>query len=191
MKKLIHEILFGKSSIVGGLIAIAVISAIALGCFCNKNKIESLTNSGSSSPSPSPTKAYTKADASKSEIPTEDEMQDIVRATLLDFNDAIKRADFTDFHKTIAKKWQEQITPEKFKQSFNTFVEKKLDISNVKTEKASFTSGPKIDKSRRMTELIVEGRYNITPIPFKFKLNYIPEGKDWKLYGIELDTRKD
>lgn len=197
MKKLINEIVFGKNSIVSGIIALSVISAIGLGCFCNKDKFNNLANSSSSSPtpnpspSPSPTKAYTKADASKTELPSDDEMQDIVRATLLDFNDAIKKGDFNDFHKTIAKKWQDQITPEKFKQSFSLFVEKKLDISGVKTQKAEFTSGPKIDKSRGLKELIVEGKYNITPLPVKFKLNYVPEGKEWKLYGIELDTRRD
>src|SRR5437868_14036543 len=95
MKKLINEILYGKNSMVSGLIALAVISAIGLGCFCNKDKFEGLSNTGSSSPtpnaaSPSPaaTKSYTKADASKNEVPSSDEMQDIVKKTLLDFNDS-------------------------------------------------------------------------------------------------------
>src|SRR5829696_5854783 len=108
MKQLINEILFGKNSMVSGIIALVVISAIGLGCFCNKDKFESLSNtssttpSPSASPSPSPTKAYTKADASKAQVPSDDEMQDMVKRTLLDFNDALQKEDFSDFHKTIS-----------------------------------------------------------------------------------------
>jgi hypothetical protein len=191
MKKILTEIFFGKNSITSGVLALLVISAIGLGCFCNKNKLESLSNSGTSTPTPAPTKAFTKADASKSEVPTDEEMQEIVKRTMLDFNDAIKKEDFTDFHSQISKKFKEQTTPEKFKRGFIQFIEKKLDISAIKSEKADFTSGPKIVKNNKNTELTVEGRYDISPNPVRFKLNYIPEDKDWKLFGIEVNTRKD
>ncbi|MBS1796380.1 MAG: hypothetical protein JSS81_21200 [Acidobacteria bacterium] len=199
MKNIINAFIYGKNSLAGGLVALAVVLAIGTGCFCNKDKINELTNKSGSSPSPaassspsaSATPSYKKADASKNEIPSNDEMQDIVKKTMLDFNDALQSGDFTDFHKTVAKKWQDQITPEKFKEGFSVFVNNKTNISNIKNEKAEFTSGPKIDRSRGLRELVVEGKYNTSPLPAKFKLQYISEGKDWKLYGIELDTRKD
>jgi len=193
MKKLLNEILFGKSSIVGGLLALAVISAIGLGCFCNKDKIESLSNSGtpSSTPTPAPTKAYTKADASKNEVPSDEEMQEIVKTTMLDFNDAVMKEDFTDFHSKISDAWRAEVTPEKFKQGFKAFIERKVDMSGIKSEKANFTSGPKINKTRKIPDLEVEGSYNISPAPVNFKLNYTAQGKDWKLAGIEVRRRKE
>lgn len=132
-----------------------------------------------------------KADASKAEIPADDELQYMAKTTLLDFNDAIQQADFTNFHRKIAKAWQKQVTPEQFKQGFNDFIVKKVEISEIKQMDANFTSSPKIDKSRGLKELVVEGRYDTSPLPTKFKLNYVPEGKEWKLYGIEVNTRKD
>ena len=197
MKKLINEMLYGKSSIFNGLIALSVIGFIGLGCFCNKDKMglgkndsSSPTPTASSSPSPSATKEYKKADASKAEIPSDDELQEIVKKTLLDFNSALQKADFEDFHSTVAKKWQDQISAAKFKESFQGFIDKKVDIGNIRNSTASFDEKAKIDRSRGLKELTVNGKYDTSPLPCKFKLKYIPEGKDWKLYGIEVDTRR-
>ena len=191
MKKILNEIFFGKNSIAGGLIALAVISAIGLGCFCNKDKIESLSNSGTTnSPTPSPTKAFTKADASKAEVPSDEEMQEIVKTTMLDFNDAVMVENFTEFHSKISDDWRKSTTPDKFKQGFKQFIERKVDMSAIKSEKADFTVGPKIEKKRNLSELLVEGTYNISPT-VNFKLNYVAQGKDWKLSGIEVQRRRE
>lgn len=195
MKKLLNEILFGKNSMVSGMIALSVISAIGLGCFCNKDKFEGLSNSGtttspspaaSASPSPEATKAYTKADASKSEIPSDDEMQDIVKKTMLDFNDALQKEDFTDFHKTVSKVWQKQITPDKFKESFKTFIDGDTDFGSIRSMKANFTSPPEITKSTGAKTLEAKGDYSTSPKNTEFELKYIPEGKEWKLIGIQV-----
>ncbi len=194
MKKAVNEILFGKNSMVSGLIALAVISAIGLGCVCpGKDKIDGLTNSGSTSspspdasPSPSATKSYTKADASKAEVPSDEEMQDMVKKTLLDFNDALQKEDFTDFHKTISKVWQKQITPDKFKESFKMFIDGDTDLSPIKSMTANFTTAPAITKSGGAKTLEAIGEYQTAPRLTTFDLKYIPEGKEWKLIGIEL-----
>jgi|SRR5215213_8636591 len=192
MKNLVNEIIFGKNSMVSGIIALVVISAIGLGCFCNKDKLESFTNSGSTtpspnaSPSPSPTKSYTKADASKAQVPSDDEMQDIVKKTLLDFNDALQKEDFNDFHKTISKVWQGQITPEKFKESFQDFINGDTDLSPIGSMDAKFTSPTAITKSSGVKTLETKGEYPTTPRKTEFELKYIAEGKEWKLIGLKL-----
>jgi hypothetical protein len=193
MKKLVNEILFGKNSMVSGIIALVVISAIGLGCFCNKDKFGGLTNSGSTttpspvaSPSPAPTKSYTKADASKAVVPSDDEMQDIVKRTLLDFNDALQKEDFTDFHKTISKVWQKQITPEKFKESFQTFIDGNTDLSPISSMNAKFTSPAEITKSTGVKTLEAKGEYATSPNSTEFELKYIAEGKEWKLIGLKV-----
>jgi len=43
-----------------------------------------------------------------------------------------------------------------------------------------------MDKGLR--KLIAKGCYDVTPRPVKFVLKWIPEGKQWKLFGIEVDT---
>jgi len=201
MKKVINQILFGKNSMVSGLLALAVISAIGLGCFCNRDKINELSNTGGTStspsptatpsPSPSPTKEYKKADASKNEIPGGDEMQDMVKKTLLDFNDSLQKEDFTDFHSKISRFWQKQTSPEKLKSSFQGFIDGNADLSPIRPMTARFTKGPETTRSLGMKTLEVNGEYPTSPITSTFELKYIAEGKEWKLAGIQVVTRVD
>lgn len=135
-----------------------------------------------------PNSSDEKADASKGEIPSEDELQEMSQKTLIDFNDAIEQEDFTDFFQTISKLWQRQSSPAKLKETFQPFIDKKVNIGAVRTMEANFTSKPRVDDSKGFKELIVEGRYDISPYPAKFQLKYTPQGKDWKLTGISVDT---
>lgn len=129
-----------------------------------------------------------KADASKGEIPTGDELQEMSQKTLIDFNDAIEQEDFTDFFQTISKLWQRQGSPAKLKETFQPFIDKKVNIGGIRAMEARFTSKPRVDDSKGFKELIVEGRYDTSPFPTKFELKFTPQGRDWKLTGISVDT---
>lgn len=129
-----------------------------------------------------------RADASRGEIPAGDELQEMSQKTLVEFNDSIEQEDFTDFYGSISKLWQRQSSPAKLKQTFQEFIDKKVNIGAVRTMEANFTSKPRVDDSKGFKELIVEGRYDTSPMPTKFQLKYTPEGKNWKLTGIFVDT---
>ena len=129
-----------------------------------------------------------KANASKGEIPEDEELQQMAKRDLLAFNDAVQDGDFTEFHSKISKLWQKQTTPERFNQAFAQFIEKKIDISEISSETATFSPEPSIETEASIKKLIVEGRYPTYAPPVKFVLKYIPEGKEWKLFGIEVDT---
>lgn len=195
MKKFINDILFGKNSMVSGVIALSVIALIGLGCFCNKDKFD-LSNIGSSnsstpnttSPSPTATKTIVKSDASKGQVPANDELQEIVKKTLLDFNDSVQKGDFNDFHANLCKPWKKQITPEKLEDSFRTFIDNKINISNISSYSADFSPAPEVGKEVGYQTLKLKGKYPTKPNYTKFELNYIPEGKDWKLSKIVVDT---
>lgn len=184
-----------NSSILNGVIALAVISMIGLGCFCNKDKFDFGNNNTketptpTATPSPSATKEYKKADASKYEIPSDDELQDIVKKTLLDFNDALLKEDFDDFHDSISKYWARQTTPEKMKASFQNLIDGDADMSEIKSMTAEFTKDAAIEREGSLRKLMTEGEYDTKDIKTKFELQYIPEGKAWKLFGIRVFTK--
>ncbi|NJM54422.1 MAG: hypothetical protein HC846_14225 [Blastocatellia bacterium] len=110
MKNTLHQIIWGKDKRFNGLIALGIVTLIVLGCNCNKlNELAQNSSNTSTNPSntfsptntgtsPKKDTTYTKADASKKEIPSDAEMQEIAKATLLDFNDALQSEDFTNFH---------------------------------------------------------------------------------------------
>lgn len=193
MKKLLNNIFYGKSSVGNGFLALLMVTMLALGCFCNKEKMSDLgikDSSPTSTPTAtaSATPAYKKADASKYEIPSDDEMQDIVKTTMLDFDNALKEADFTDFYSKISRYWQKQTSPEKMKSSFQSFIDGKADLSEIKSLKANFTSPPTVRHGSSLRILEVKGDYDTTPNKSTFELQYIPEGKEWKLFGINVVT---
>lgn len=129
-----------------------------------------------------------KADASKGEIPSEDELQDLVKTTILDFDEAVQSADFTTFYSKISKLWQRQTSPAKLEDSFSVFIEGKNNFSGISSKEADFSSNPRVDDSKGFKELVLEGSYDTSPLPTKFTLKYTPEGKNWKLTGIVIDT---
>ncbi len=197
MKNILREIVFGNDKRFNGLIALTIVGLIALGCNCGKNfgdlgtKDNPPTNSSNSSTTPdSPiakrNTSFTKADASKKEVPSDAEMQEIVKTTLLDFNDALQAGDFTDFHSRVSKFWQKQITPDRMKQTFQVFIDGRTNISAISSMDASFTSSAKIQKQAGISLLDVKGEYPTSPIKTTFELQYMPEGKEWKLFLIKV-----
>lgn len=146
----------------------------------SSNKSKDLTKRNTST-------STTKANAAKYEVPEDAEMQELTRTALLDFNDAVQEGDFTDFHSTISKTWQKQTTPERFNSVFSEFISKKVNISSVSSTEAEFTSAD-VETEGGAKKLIAKGCYDVSPRPVKFILKWIPEGKEWKLFGIEVDT---
>ena len=191
MKNKLREILFGKGNVFNGLIALIIVGLFVLGCNCNK-QIGDLgkkdgdppTNTtyptNTATPKKEPT--FTKADASKKEIPSDAEMQEIVKTTLLDFNDAVKSADFTTFHSHLSKTIQRQVTPDQIKQKFQLFINGQMDISSISSMKANFTSPAKVVGKTLNTK----GTYPTAGITTEFELQYVPEGQDWILDNIKI-----
>ena len=132
---------------------------------------------------------FEKADARKGEMPSDEELQEMVKTSLLDFNAAVKKGDFADFHDTISRTWKKQTTPETFNTAFSQFIEKKLDISEISSKSADFSPTPDIEKTQGINVLHVVGEYDTSPNATKFDMKYIPDGNDWKLLAIRVDTR--
>jgi hypothetical protein len=196
MKHLAAVLLFGKDTRVSGMIALGIVAAIALGCTClkdlgNTGKNDNSTtasNTTSTSNTTSPPKVE-KADASTGKVPTDDQLQELARTTILDFNTALQSEDFTDFHRTISKPFQKEASPAKFKEVFQAFIDAGIDFKEIRSLTANFTSPASIDKSLGPKTLKLKGNYATTPRRTNFDLKYVPEGDDWKLIYIEINTK--
>ena len=140
MKNILIEIIWGKNKF-NGVFALAVVGLILAGCCGNlgsdKDTPTTTNTSTTSNTGDSPfgkdnpfskttpkdttgdktntgdTKDtnFTKADASKKQVPSDAEMQEIAKTTLLDFNDALQAADFTDFYFGLRNHRSHQIQP--------------------------------------------------------------------------------
>ncbi|MFL6588691.1 MAG: hypothetical protein ACJ8M4_00815 [Chthoniobacterales bacterium] len=119
-------------------------------------------------------------------LPAGTELKKLTDESLLSFNSAVKKADFTDFYKSTAEFWQKQTTPEKLKAIFQSFIDRKFDVEDViKKQTPTFEGAPSLDAQGLM---VVGGGYDIEGDSLRFKLKYFDEGGVWKLAGIKLNV---
>jgi hypothetical protein len=179
-----------------GLIAFAIVGFIALGCACPKDSNTSSTsNSSSDNPFGSSNQSdttttragETKPDASKGAMPTEGELQYLVRDTMLSFNDAIQSADFSSFYSDISKQWQKQTNAEELETQFQSFIEGKANFGEIKDMTAEIKS-KSTRKQSGYNVLDVKGEYPTKPIATTFDLSYVAEGSDWRLFKVQVYT---
>ena len=120
------------------------------------------------------------------EVPSETELKKLTDASLLSFNSAVQKKDFTEFYKSTAKAWQEQMTPDKMKAAFQTFIDQKFDVSSILKEmKPTFKPAAAIDSDG---VLVVRCSYPVEPAKLSFDLKYHKEPGEvaWKLIGFHV-----
>ena len=121
------------------------------------------------------------------EVPPESELKSMTLSSLLAFNDGVQDKDFSSFYKKIATLWQEQTTPEKLKELFNDFIEKEINIAPIKKLQPVFNKAATINSDGM---LVIAGYYPTTPKRVVFELKYLDEKGDWKLAGINVNTKE-
>ena len=118
------------------------------------------------------------------QMPADEKLKAMTRESLLAFNQAVKEKSFVNFHKQISTIWQQQITPEKFMESFKPFVDKGVDLSPVKKVDPIFDDPPAIDSQGILT---LKGYFPTQPAKVFFRLRYVYEHPSWKLLGIRVN----
>ena len=67
----------------------------------------------------------------RTSAPSKEEATTLAAQTLLMFNDAVQSKDFTTFRQNASQPFQEQYSESKMRQSFQIFIDQKIDISNI------------------------------------------------------------
>src|SRR5258707_13984557 len=95
MKKLINELLFGRNPKISGLIALAVIASIALGCNCGKSfDLSNLTKESNSTSISNDSKTDTSDDS----VPSNPVVEGLVKDTTSKFADGVNSGDFSKIY---------------------------------------------------------------------------------------------
>jgi len=193
MKNLLNEILYGKSNKLSGAIALSVVALIAFGCNCNKsfdllnsqtNTNSSRTASNSSNSASEPTRATSDGD-----LPSDSEIQALVKETTADFANAIETNDFSELYSKSSSDFQSQYTEAELKTAFKTFVDKKDVIAPILNKapgtEPGFSPAPSIRTEKGLLKILVaNGSFPTRPFPVKFEYEYIWRNSDWKLLKI-------
>ena len=195
MKTLLNKILFEKGNKLSGAIALSVVALIALGCTCNKsfdllnsqaNTNSSRTASNSSNSATEPTRSTSEGD-----LPSDSEIQALVKETTADFAEAIETNDFSELYSKSSSDFQSQFTEAKLRTAFKTFVDKKDVIvpilNKVPGTEADFSPSPSIRTEKGILKILVaNGSFPTRPYPVKFEYEYIWRDDEWKLLAINV-----
>ena len=186
MKRLATALLFGKDSRFSGLIAFAIVGAIALGCTCNKELGE--LGKPDSSNSSTTSNSTTTDTTDPSGVPSESALQSMVTETTEDFAQAIDTNDFGDIYEKSSTDFQKTYTEEQMKEAFKLFVNKKRlilpSLNKAGGTTAEFSPAPRIRSENGLEILVLNGTYPTKPHKVKFEYEYVKRAGDWKLLKL-------
>jgi hypothetical protein len=119
-------------------------------------------------------------------VPADKELKKLALDSLLLFNVAIQTKNFENFYDKIAKLWQKEITPPKLLEIFQSFIDKKINISSIAKLDPTFDGTPAVNEDGF---LALKGSYPTQPSKLLFQLKYAYEDDSWKLVGINVEVK--
>lgn len=187
MKTLARSLFVGSNNIVTGVIALAVVLSIALGCNCNKD----LANLGKED-TPSNTAANTKTETtSSSEVPSNSVVEGLVKDTISQFADAVDSGNFADLHSKASTDFQSSYTVDQMATAFKSYTDKKRVVVPI-LEKADdmdakFKADPSLRSEKGLKILMAEGEFATKPAKTRFDFEYVNRGGEWKLLKLVIN----
>ncbi|MGE3466288.1 MAG: hypothetical protein AB7J13_05085 [Pyrinomonadaceae bacterium] len=188
MKKLIHEIVFGRNSLLSGIFAMVVVLSIALGCNCgDKLDLANLAKNANST-SESNTSTETPDDGS---VPSDDVVEGLVKETTADFGEAVSNKDFNELYDKASQDFQNTYTVDEMDKAFKSYTDKKSVVvpilKRVASTDAEFSSEPSIRSEKGLSILVAKGKFKTKPYNVRFDYEYVMRGGEWKLLKLVVN----
>ncbi|HEV8593656.1 MAG TPA: hypothetical protein VGQ55_16235 [Pyrinomonadaceae bacterium] len=192
MKNLITSLLFGKDSLLSGLIAIGIVSLIVLGCTCGKNF--DLANVGKTDTSNSSSTSDSSSDDSEdTDLPDKRLLKALVAETTADFAAAISTEDFTSMHDKASSDFQSSYSADQMKDEFREFLKNKKVILPILAKtialEPEYSPDPYIRTEQGLSILVVNGKYKTKPVPMNFEYEYVKRNGSFKLLKLVIKLK--
>jgi hypothetical protein len=186
--KFLHELVFGKNSIVSGIAALAVVASIALGCNCGKNFAD-LANAAANNAT---TNTNARTDETDNEtVPPESAVETLVKDTTADFADAIDSGDFSDLYANASSDFRSTYTEDEIRTAFKSYTDKKRIVlpvlKKVPAADADFSQPPSIRTEKGLKILMAKGKFPTKPYTVRYDYEYIMREGDWKLLKLVIN----
>ncbi|MEO6050323.1 MAG: hypothetical protein ABIP78_03200 [Pyrinomonadaceae bacterium] len=188
MKKTFNELVFGKNAKVSGLMALAVIGSITLGCNCNKSfDLANLAKESNTSSTSNGSKTVSSDDS----VPSDSVVEALVKDTTSQFSDAIDSGDFSDLHANASTDFQSTYTVPEMKTAFKSYSDKKAIVvpvlNKVDSTDAEFLRTPSIRTEKGLNILVATGKFPTKPYNVRFDYEYVMRGGEWKLLKLVIN----
>lgn len=126
--------------------------------------------------------------AARGVVPPEDQLRALTHGAMTQFATAVARDDFSKLHAGISSVWRRQISEAELKSTFQVFVDKKIPLTVVETGAPVFTEPASFDSDGLLN---VAGHYPTRPMRVDFRLRFLEEDSQWRLAGIEVNTKEE
>lgn len=191
MKNILNKLVNGRDNKLNGLIALAVVLSIALGCNCNRSL--DLANTSSNSSSDNPFSNTTTSSDGDDEVPGDALLKALVKETTADFAAAISAGDFTNMYEKASMDFKSTYTKDQLQNSFKDFIDKKRQVLPILAKAIGtdpeFTSTPRVRNEQNLDILVTEGKYETKPMPVTFNYEYVKRDGSWKLLVLKIYIR--
>lgn len=187
MKKLVHEIVFGKNSLISGGIALAVVLSIALGCNCGKTfDLSNLAKEANTSSKPD-----TTSSSDNDAVPSDAVVEGLVKETISDFAEAVDSGDFSDLYQKASTDFQGTYTLDETTKAFKSYTDKKKLVvpilNKVQATDVEFDRAPSIRTEKKLDILMATGKFKTKPYAVRFDFEYVQRGGSWKLLKLVIN----
>ena len=110
-------------------------------------------------------------------IPSAIQQEVLIKTALLTLNDANVTGNYTVLHAKLAKPFRDTFNPDKLKEAFKSFVEKKIDWDLIAARSPIATSEAKIDSRGALN---LRGYFDTKPSRVTYELDFLPSEGEWK-----------
>jgi hypothetical protein len=110
----------------------------------------------------------------------------LIKASLLTFNDANVTGNYTVMHAKLSKPFRDQFPPERLKEVFKVFNDKKIDFDLI-AAKPPVASKPATVNDNGV--LMLHGYFDTTPSRVNYELDFIMSDGEWKLIRINVQLK--
>ena len=125
------------------------------------------------------------APAYSAPVPSDDDQEILIKATLMTFNDANLTGNYSVLRDKASKPFRAQLSVEKLADTFKAYRDKKVNLESI--------VGADLDSNKATFDkdgvLNLRGRFKDDEKRIRFDLNFIDEGGVWKLLGISVNYR--
>jgi hypothetical protein len=192
MKKLINDIFFGTNAKFSGVIALAIIGLIALGCSCGKDfNLSNIASNRSSENSGRNTTLANTSSTGSDAVPSESEVESLVKDTTALFAEAVDSGDFSEIYAASSTDFQNTYTVDEMTTAFKSYTDKKSVVvpilNKTAASDAEFTSPPSIRNEKGLDILVAKGTFPTKPYNVRFDYEYVNRGGDWKLLKLVIN----
>ena len=119
-------------------------------------------------------------------MPGVPQQEQLIKVSLLTFNDANITGNYAVLHAKVSKPFRDQFPAEKLKEAFKDFATKSIVLDAIANLPAVSTVPAKIDDDGILTLI---GYFDTKPKQVKYRLRFVPSDLEWKLIGINVDVQ--